>query len=47
VGGGGHKGLFEKMVVFIENHIDKRAIEKADYTKGTNLDDLVKELGLE
>ncbi|OGM28338.1 hypothetical protein A2962_00645 [Candidatus Woesebacteria bacterium RIFCSPLOWO2_01_FULL_39_61] len=41
------KDIFEKLVTFVEDYIDKKAIEDADYTRGTSLDDFVKELGLE
>jgi len=41
------KELFEKMVAFIEDYIDRKAVEEADYKKGTSLDNLMKELGLE
>lgn len=41
------KDLFEKMVNFMEDIEDKKAIENADYKNGTTLEDMEKELGLE
>ncbi len=41
------KGLFEKMVSFIEDSIDKKAVKEADYKNAVNLDDVIKDLGLE
>lgn len=41
------KTLFERMVAFIEDYIDKKAVDEADYKKGTKMEDLMKELGLE
>jgi len=40
------KNLFEKMVNFMEDIEDARAIKNADYKNGTLLEDLEKELGL-
>jgi antitoxin StbD len=41
------KTMFEKLVEFVEDYIDRKAIKEADYKHGTPLEDLVKELGLE
>lgn len=41
------KDMFEKLVDFVEDYVDKKSIEKADYKNTTPLNDLVKELGLE
>ena len=40
------KGLFEKMVEYLENVIDVQAIKKADFSKKRNFEDLAKELGI-
>lgn len=44
------KNLFEKIVIYLEDMEDKKAIEslkKSDYQNAVPLDDLAKELGLE
>lgn len=41
------KDLFGRMVNFMEDIEDGRAIESADYKNGTSLEDLEKELRLE
>lgn len=41
------KDIFEKLVSFVEDYLDKKALKEADYKKGTPLDEVVKELGLE
>ncbi len=40
------KAMFEKMVEFVEDALDREVIEKTDFSKGTNLDDVLEELGL-
>lgn len=41
------KAMFEKLVEFVEDYLDRKAIEEADYKHGTPLEDVIKELGLE
>jgi hypothetical protein len=41
------KVLFEKMVSFIEDNIDQKAVKEADYKNAVSLDDVIKDLGLE
>lgn len=41
------KDFFEKLVSFVEDYIDRKAIKEADYKRGTPLDEVIKELGLE
>lgn len=40
------KKLFEKLERYAEDYIDKRAIESTDFSKGEDLEQVVKELGL-
>mgnify|MGYP001584290237 FL=1 len=40
------KDLFEKMIEYLEDIEDSRVIEKTDFSKGTNFEDLAKELGI-
>ena len=41
------KDIFEKLISFVEDYIDRKAIKEADYKKGTPLEKIIKELGLE
>lgn len=41
------KDIFEKLVSFVEDYIDRKAIKEADYKRGTSLENVIKELGLE
>lgn len=41
------KEIFEKLVEFVEDYVDRKAVEEADYKHGTPLEDLIEELGLE
>ena len=41
------KDIFERLVTFVEDYIDGKAIDEADYKKGTPLEKVIKELGLE
>lgn len=41
------KGLFERMVSFIEDRIDSKAVEEADYKNAVGLDDVIKDLELD
>ena len=40
------KELYEKIVAFIEDYIDKAAIKKTDFKKGRDFEEVAKELGL-
>lgn len=40
------KAMFEKLVEFVENYIDRKAIEEADYSKGRDFEEIAKELGI-
>lgn len=41
------KDIFEKLVSYVEDYIDRKAVREADYKKGIPLSDVIKELGLE
>lgn len=41
------KNLFEKIISFIEDDIDEKAVKEANYKSGTTLNALIEELGLE
>lgn len=38
--------MYETLVDYIENHIDKKTIESTDFKKGKNFEDVAKSLGL-
>jgi len=38
--------LFEKMIVYIEDAEDIKAVEKADLSKGTDFEEFARELGI-
>lgn len=40
------KDLFEKIMLYLEDAEDAKVIAKADYSKGTDFEDLAKELGI-
>jgi len=40
------KDLFEKFLLYIENYIDKRAVESTDFKKGKDFEKVAKELNL-
>ena len=40
------KKLFDKIVVYIEDFIDKKAVEKADFSKGKDFETVAEELGI-
>mgnify|MGYP001613891990 FL=1 len=40
------KDLYEKIVAFIEDNIDRRAVETTDFTKGEDFDKVLKELNI-
>lgn len=40
------RNLFEKMIEYIENTEDIKAVEKADLSKATDFEEFAKELGI-
>ena len=40
------KDLFEKLILFLEDIEDKRTIEKTDFSKGRDFEEVAKELGI-
>ncbi|MFC1726969.1 type II toxin-antitoxin system Phd/YefM family antitoxin [Patescibacteria group bacterium] len=40
------KELYEKMVAYIEDFIDRSAVAKTDFSKGKDFEKVAKELGL-
>lgn len=38
--------LYEKIVAYLENYLDKSAIKKADFIKGRDFEKVAEELGL-
>ena len=40
------RNLYERIVAYIEDYIDRKTIEKTDFTKGKNLDRVVEKLGI-
>lgn len=40
------KELFEKLLSYIEDYIDKKAVRETDFRKGRNFDEVAKELNL-
>ncbi len=40
------KDLYEKIVSFIEDNIDRRAVETTDFKKGEDFDKVLKELNI-
>lgn len=40
------KDLFETLVAYIEDSIDRKAVEETDYTKGRDFDEIAEELGI-
>lgn len=40
------KELFENIIAYIENFIDKREIDKTDYSRSRDFEETAKELGL-
>lgn len=40
------KDMFEKLVEFVEDYVDKKAIEEADYSKGRDFEEIAQELGI-
>lgn len=40
------KDLFEKIVAYIEDYIDRSTIKKTDFSKGRDFEKVVRELGV-
>ncbi|OGM33052.1 hypothetical protein A2803_02960 [Candidatus Woesebacteria bacterium RIFCSPHIGHO2_01_FULL_44_21] len=40
------KELFEKLVAALEDLIDRKAVEKTDFSKGKDFEDIASELGI-
>ena len=40
------KDLYEAMILFIEDYIDKKAVRNADFSKHRKAEDVFRELGL-
>lgn len=40
------KKLYEKIILYIEEYIDRQAVRNADFSRGKNFEDVAKELGI-
>jgi prevent-host-death family protein len=40
------KDLYESIVSYIEDFIDKKAVEETDFSKGKNFEEVAKDLGI-
>lgn len=40
------KNLYDRLLLYIENFIDKKVIEATDYKKGVDFEKVAKELGI-
>lgn len=40
------KSLFEKIVAYIEDYIDKKAVQETDFSKGKDFEKVAKDLGI-
>jgi len=40
------RSLFEKLVLYLEDVEDRKTIEKTDFNKGRDFEDIAKELGI-
>lgn len=40
------KDLYEKLIAYIEDYIDKKTIEKTDFSKGKDFESVAKELSI-
>ncbi|MEK7550590.1 MAG: type II toxin-antitoxin system prevent-host-death family antitoxin [Patescibacteria group bacterium] len=38
--------MFEKLVEFVEDYVDRKAIEEVDYSKGRDFEEIAEELGI-
>ena len=40
------KAMFEKLVEFVEDFVDRKAIKETDYSKGRDFEEIAADLGL-
>ena len=40
------KNLFDRLVTYIENHIDSTAVKNTDFSKGKDFETIAEELGI-
>jgi PHD/YefM family antitoxin component YafN of YafNO toxin-antitoxin module len=40
------KDLYEKIIAYFENYIDRKTVEKTDFTKGKDFEKVARDLGL-
>lgn len=40
------KELYDKIITYIEEYIDRKSIEETDFTKGRDFEEVAKELGI-
>lgn len=40
------KSLYDKLIAYIENFIDEKAVEETDFSKGKDFEAIAKELGI-
>lgn len=40
------KNMFEKLILFLEDKIDKKSVREADFSKGKDFEKVAQELGL-
>jgi len=40
------KDLFEKIITFVEDYIDRKALEETDFGKGRDFEEVAAELGI-
>jgi len=40
------KDMYEKLIEFIEDYVDLKAVEETDFSDGKDVEDVMKELGL-
>lgn len=40
------KDVYEKLIRYVEDYLDEKAIQSTDFTKGKDLEQIVEELGL-
>ncbi len=40
------KELYERLITYIEDYVDRKAVEKTDFSKGKNFEKIASELGL-
>jgi len=40
------KDLFEKLISFVEDYVDSKAVKKVDFSDGRDFEEMAKELGI-